>query len=339
MPRSRAQGSSSNPWGLARPRGRFRRTVRRHRSPAVSDGGAMLSAPPFPRSAYHASEIVPGTTTSGDSTEATSTEMAISTPSSATGSASASRTSARHAAQPNPASAPAMQRIAARARTNREGTSASASRSAIAQGARATRGNSASRCRNQAPQRNATTKSRMCHQRAPGVCGRRGMIAAMERGFTWIELLLVLAALGALLLMAIPSMQDGVLKRQVKDAMQLATAVEPAVQATYAATGIMPPDNKTAGLPDPDKIVSQLVKGVNVANGAITITFGNSAHKALDGLVLTLRPAVVPDQKIVPIAWLCHDVAVPSGMQVSGDDLTNIPPKWLPVECRGSRAS
>jgi type IV pilus assembly protein PilA len=160
----------------------------------------------------------------------------------------------------------------------------------------------------------------------------------MERGFTWIELLLVLAALGALLLMAIPSMQDGVLKRQVKDAMQLASVAEPAVQATYALSGTMPPDNKTAGLPDPDKIVSQFVKSVNVSNGAVTLTFGNNASQALAGMMLTLRPAVVPDQKIVPIAWLCHDVAVPGGMQVLGEDLTNIPPKWLPVECRGSKA-
>jgi type IV pilus assembly protein PilA len=158
----------------------------------------------------------------------------------------------------------------------------------------------------------------------------------MERGFTWIELLLVLAALGALLLMAIPSMQDGVLKRQVKDAMQLAAVAEPAVQAAYSISGTMPPDNKTAGLPDADKIVSQLVKSVNVANGAVTLTFGNNASKSLEGMTLTLRPAVVPDQKVVPIAWLCHDVGVPGGMQVLGEDLTTIPYKWLPVECRGS---
>ena len=160
-----------------------------------------------------------------------------------------------------------------------------------------------------------------------------------QRGFTWIELLLVLAALAALLLMAIPSMQDGVLKRQVKDAMTIAAVAEPAVQAAYSLSGVMPADNKAAGLPDADKIVSQTVKSVNVVNGAVTITFGNNASQSITGMTLTLRPAVVPDQKIVPIAWLCHDVAVPGGMQVMGDDLTSIPPKWLPVECRGSKGS
>jgi len=159
----------------------------------------------------------------------------------------------------------------------------------------------------------------------------------MERGFTWIELLLVLAALGALLLMAIPSMQDGILKRQVKDAMSLATLAEPAVQAAYSLSGAMPADNKAAGLPDHDKIVSQLVRDLNVSNGAITLTFGNNASKALEGMTLTLRPAIVPDERVVPIAWLCHDVTVPGGMTVMGEDKTNIPYKWLPVECRGSK--
>jgi type IV pilus assembly protein PilA len=159
----------------------------------------------------------------------------------------------------------------------------------------------------------------------------------MQRGFTWIELLMVLAALGGLLLMAIPAMQDGVLRRQVKDGMALATLAEPGVQAAYSVAGTMPADNKAAGIPDHEKIVSQLVKDLNVANGAITITFGNNASKALDGMTLTFRPAVVPDEHSVPIAWLCHGVGVPKGMQATGEDLTNIPDKWMPVECRGSR--
>jgi len=159
----------------------------------------------------------------------------------------------------------------------------------------------------------------------------------MQRGFTWIELLMVLAAAGALLLMAIPAMQDGVLKRQVKEAMALAAVAEPAVQMAYALNGAMPTDNKAAGLPDPDKIVSQVVKSVNVANGAVTLTLGNNASKSLEGMTLTLRPAVVPDEHIVPIAWLCHDAGVPDKMQVLGEDITNIPAKWLPVECRGAK--
>ena len=158
----------------------------------------------------------------------------------------------------------------------------------------------------------------------------------MERGFTWIEMLAVLAVLGILALIAIPAMQDGVLKRQVKDGMGLAALAQAGVQAAYASSGgKFPIDNKAAGLPDSDKIVSNLVKDVAVSAGAITITYGNNASKALEGKKVTLRPAVVPDSPIVPIAWLCHTAGVPTNMQVTGRDDTDVPSNWLPVECRG----
>lgn len=155
-------------------------------------------------------------------------------------------------------------------------------------------------------------------------------------GFTWIEMLIVLTVVGILALMTIPAMQDSALKRQVKDGMSLADVAKGGVQAAYTlmGTGDMPADNAAAGIPAHDKIVGSYVKDVNVAGGAITLTYGNNASKQLDGKKLTLRPAVVPGQPMVPIAWLCHLVAVPNGMQVKGDDITDIPLNWLPIECR-----
>ena len=156
-------------------------------------------------------------------------------------------------------------------------------------------------------------------------------------GFTWIELMMVVGVIALLALMAIPSLRDGALRRQVKEGMALADVAKPGVQAAWAATGVMPADNKAAGAPAHDKIVGSFVTDVSVDQGAITLTFGNNASKALEGMTLTLRPAIVPDERVVPIAWLCHDVTVPGGMTVVGEDKTNIPYKWLPVECRGSK--
>ena len=70
-------------------------------------------------------------------------------------------------------------------------------------------------------------------------------------------------------------------------------------------------DNAGAALPPRDKIVGNLVKDVNVAEGAITLTFGNNAASALQGKRVTIRPAIVADQLIYDLAdYTAMDAAV-----------------------------
>jgi type IV pilus assembly protein PilA len=158
-----------------------------------------------------------------------------------------------------------------------------------------------------------------------------------QRGFTWIELTMVIAVIAILAAMAIPGMQDTALKKQVKEGLSLADLAKMGVQTAYALGGAMPADNAASGLPAHDKIVGNLVSDVNVDAGAITLTFGNNASRLLRDKHLTLRPAIVPGEPLVPIAWVCHDMPVPSGMQVAGTDLTDLPPNHLPVDCRGAK--
>lgn len=148
----------------------------------------------------------------------------------------------------------------------------------------------------------------------------------------------VLVVIAILALMAIPALQDSALKRQVKEGIALANVAKQGVQTVWMATGEMPANNLAAGAPPREKIVGNMVKDVNIDGGAITLTYGNNASKALDGKRLTLRPAVVVDQPTVPIAWLCHNVPVPAGMELRGADMTDIQSSWLPVECRGGAA-
>lgn len=144
--------------------------------------------------------------------------------------------------------------------------------------------------------------------------------------------LAVIAILGAI---AIPAMQDTALKKQVKEGLALADVAKKGVQLAYSLTGDMPANNAAAAIPPRDKIVGNMVNDVNVDGGAITLTFGNNASKAIEGKHVTLRPAIVVGEPAVPIAWICHVLPVPAGMELRGRDETDIPPNHLPVECRG----
>lgn len=155
-------------------------------------------------------------------------------------------------------------------------------------------------------------------------------------GFTWIELTMVIAVIAILGAMAIPAMQDTALRKQVKEGLALADVAKAGVQLAWTVSGEMPADNAAAGIPPRGKIVGNMVNDVNVDAGAVTLTYGNNASKALEGKHVTLRPAIVPGQPSVPIAWLCHQVPVPGGMELKGRDLTDIPASHLPVECRAN---
>ena len=148
--------------------------------------------------------------------------------------------------------------------------------------------------------------------------------------------MMVIVVVGILALMAIPALQDNAMKSQVKDGLQLADVAKKGVQAFWTLTGEMPKNNKDAGVPESHKIVGNMVKDVRVHDGAITLTYGNNAARGLDNKHVTLRPAVVPGEAAVPIAWVCAKVAVPKGMEAQGRDETDIQMSWLPVECRGA---
>lgn len=163
---------------------------------------------------------------------------------------------------------------------------------------------------------------------------RRPARPAPGQGFTLLELLAVLGVVAILLLMAIPSYQHKIVREQVLEALPLADVAKGPIAARWKATQKFPANNAAAGLPPEDKFVSNLVSAVAIDEGAIHITFGNRAHAQLKGKVLSLRPAVVADAPIVPVAWICGYAPVPDKMTVQGANRTDVPAEYLPYKCR-----
>lgn len=151
-----------------------------------------------------------------------------------------------------------------------------------------------------------------------------------------IELLAVIAVIAILALMALPSYTDKFIRDQVVEALPLADIAKPSVAAAWSAAQPLPADNAAAGLPPADKIVNNFVSAVALQGGAIHITFGNRANKLLHGKTLTLRPAVVEDAPIVPVAWVCGYAETPGKMTAKGENRTNVPANYLPLKCRAA---
>ena len=159
-------------------------------------------------------------------------------------------------------------------------------------------------------------------------------MAARHSGFTLVEMMVVLAVIAILALIAIPSFQDQIVRDQINKALPLADIAKAPVAASWTLVQAFPPDNAGAGLPPADKIVSNYVSSVLVRNGALDVTFGNRANGIINGKILTIRPAVVDDAPVVPVAWVCGYAEAPHNMSVKGDNKTNIPANFLPFDCR-----
>lgn len=159
-------------------------------------------------------------------------------------------------------------------------------------------------------------------------------MAPRGHGFTLIEIMVVVGIVAILALMTIPAFTDQYIRNQIVEALPLADIAKAPIAATWAITHALPADNAGVGLPVPEKVVNNHISALQIDGGAIHITFGNRASNAIRGKVLTLRPGIVVDAPIVPVAWVCGYAQVPGNMTAQGENRTDVPANYLPVACR-----
>jgi type IV pilus assembly protein PilA len=155
-----------------------------------------------------------------------------------------------------------------------------------------------------------------------------------QKGFTLIELMIVVAIIGILAAIAIPAYQDYTVRSQVTEGLNLAGAVKAAVAESYAQEGEWPANAAAAGLEGTPS--GKYVSGITITDGTIIITYGNQSNANIDGFTLSLKPLLSGNDDVV---WVCGLADEPSGAtdsstSQSGDVATTVLNKYLPASCR-----
>ncbi|EPI3815973.1 pilin, partial [Neisseria gonorrhoeae] len=91
----------------------------------------------------------------------------------------------------------------------------------------------------------------------------------LQKGFTLIELMIVIAIVGILAAVALPAYQDYTARAQVSEAILLAEGQKSAVTEYYLNNGKWPANNGDADVASPGEIKGKYVKEVKVENGVV----------------------------------------------------------------------
>ncbi|HGG7906199.1 TPA: pilin [Neisseria meningitidis] len=162
----------------------------------------------------------------------------------------------------------------------------------------------------------------------------------LQKGFTLIELMIVIAIVGILAAVALPAYQDYTARAQVSEAILLAEGQKSAVTEYYLNHGIWPANNNSAGVASTaTDIKGKYVQSVTVANGVITAQMASSnVNKEIKDKKLSLWAK----RQDGSVKWFCGQPVQRANTATDAAitaDTDKIDTKHLPSTCRDASSA
>ncbi|HFA1619505.1 TPA: pilin, partial [Neisseria gonorrhoeae] len=161
----------------------------------------------------------------------------------------------------------------------------------------------------------------------------------LQKGFTLIELMIVIAIVGILAAVALPAYQDYTARAQVSEAILLAEGQKSAVTEYYLNHGKWPANNTSAGVASPPSdIKGKYVQSVTVAKGVVTAQMkSDGVNKEIKGKKLSLWGK----REAGSVKWFCGQPVTRTKDDDANDTVADandaagkIETKHLPSTCR-----
>ncbi|HEZ6633782.1 TPA: pilin [Neisseria meningitidis] len=163
----------------------------------------------------------------------------------------------------------------------------------------------------------------------------------LQKGFTLIELMIVIAIVGILAAVALPAYQDYTARAQVSEAILLAEGQKSAVTEYYLNHGEWPANNSSAGVATSSEIKGKYVEKVEVANGVVTAEMKSSGvNNEIKGKKLSLWAK----RQNGSVKWFCGQPVTRNAnnadtVAAAAANDKKIDTKHLPSTCRDASSA